>query len=93
MQFSRRSVLSPHETRSSDRELSENHAIKRIRQQPATFCNITLYMHYNGGRADSPSPESVPGACVELADCKSPGKVKAFILYRELTFKYATNRN
>ena len=81
------------ETGTPDRELSEDHAIKRIRQQPATFCNITLYMHYNGGRVDSPPLVSVPAACVKLADCKSPGKVKAFILYRELTFKYATNRN
>lgn len=51
-------------------------------------------MHYNVGRNDCCVREAFRMLRNDLARSKRrAGKVKAFILYRELTFKYATNRN
>lgn len=50
-------------------------------------------MHYNVDREFPVSRNSNRSNINRMVYWKSQGEVKAFILYRELTFKYATNRN
>lgn len=58
------------------------------------FCNITLYMHYNAIQVIQNDQIPFYIGKNQLSNCfPGLGEVKAFILYRELTFKYARNRN